>query len=305
MKGNLVVQTSALIEAHYKQEYSIQEQRTILWIISEIHKDNHFAKTPYGSTILRISAQKYAELMGISPKNIYRDAQKIGENLMSKVLKLKNSNGWEMFNWLSSMKYIKNEAVIEISLSERILPHIINLKQYTSFKLENILYLGSAHAIKLYQLLANYKKLGTRSIELEELRSILGISEIKSYFEYKNLKRRVIDISMREINAKTDLLVEYSEIKTSRKVTAIKFKITEKLQLEIKKNQKETSSQGKIKIFPSVLEKAKEIVLKAKTGWDLYAIEQQFHDYLEKAGTPDNLEAAFLGFVRKKVSKLA
>lgn len=43
------------------------------------------------------------------------------------------------------------------------------------------------------------------------------------------------------------------------------------------------------------------LVIEAKTGWDLYAIEQQFYDYINKVGQPKNLELAFIGFVKKKI----
>jgi plasmid replication initiation protein len=234
MEKNLVVQSTALIEAHYKQEYSVQEQRTVLWVISEVHKKAHFSTRPYRNITLRISAQEYADLMDVSVKNIYRDAQKIGNQLMEKVIKIESAQGWEMFHWISSMKYIKNEAIIEVSLSENILPHIIDLERYASFKLENILYLNSSYAIKIYQLLAQYKKIGIRDIGINELRSILGIENLGAYKLYGNIKTRILDISKREINEKTDLTISYSEIKKRRKVEAIKFKITQKTKPESK-----------------------------------------------------------------------
>lgn len=305
---NKVYQSNALIQAHYKQEYSVQEQRTILWIISEVHKEAYFLKKihvgnfTFEHKVLRISAQKYADIMNIDVKNVYRDAKKISKQLMEKVITIQNEKGWEMFHWVSSMKYIQNEAKIEVMLSENILPHIIDLKNYTEFKLENILHLHSTHAIKIYQLLAQYKKLGDRIISVDELRSILGIVNIKSYKAYGSVKQRILDISEREINAKTDLNISYSEIKKGRKVEAIKFKISQKNLKE--KKLISTSFSNFIpnnKIKPLVLEKAKQIVLEAKTGWDLYAIEQQFYGYIEYAGFPKNLETAFLGFVKKKV----
>lgn len=302
MKNNLVVQTSALIEAHYKQEYSVQEQRTILWVISEIHKESYFSNQQYKNKPLHISAQKYAELMGISVKNVYRDAQKIGEKLMEKVLKIKTDNGWKMFHWVSSMQYIKNEAVLEISLSDMILPYIIELKQYTAFKLENILHLKSAHAIKMYQLLIQYKKIGERIINLVDLRSILGISELKSYMCYKGIKQKILNISQREINEKTDINISYLEIKKGRTVEAIKFKISQKTlrgKKLISTSFSKTVHSNKIKSL--ILEKARKIIIESKTSWDLYAIEQQFYDYIDKVGQPKNLESAFLGFVKKKV----
>ncbi len=43
------------------------------------------------------------------------------------------------------------------------------------------------------------------------------------------------------------------------------------------------------------------MVSDAGTGWDIYAIEKEFFEYSKSKGQPDNLQAAFLGFVRRKV----
>ena len=168
--------------------------------------------------------------MDITVNDIYKRAQEIGDNLMQKVITIKDDKGWEKFHWIESMKYNKGDATIEILIAPVIIPHIIGLKMYTGFRLENILYLRSSHAIKLYQLLAQYKNKpgGEREITLENLKSMLGISNEKTYKLFGDVKRKILEISKREINEKTDLIISYSEIKTGRKVTSIKFKITQK-----------------------------------------------------------------------------
>ena len=63
-----------------------------------------------------------------------------------------------------------------------------------------------------------------------------------------------------------------------------------------------TIAQKTCRLSPAVLEQAKAIVLNARTGWDVYAIEQQFYEYVRQKGLPEHPEQAFLGFVRKKVA---
>lgn len=223
-----MVQSSALIEAHYKQTYTVQELRTVLWVISEIHKEDYFTHKKYEHKEIQISAKRYAELMGINVKNVYRDAEKIANDLGSKRFTIKTSTGWINLGWISSMEYKHAEGVIRVLISPDLIPFITELKKYTSFRLENILTLHSSHAIKLYQLLVLYKKVGERTISLDELRSMLGVTSSKSYFQYRAIKQRILEISKREINEKTDLTISYSEIKKGRKVDSIKFKILQK-----------------------------------------------------------------------------
>lgn len=58
-------------------------------------------------------------------------------------------------------------------------------------------------------------------------------------------------------------------------------------------------------ISPEVLLKGKELVEKAGTGWDYYNIRQQFSAQLVNGFSPDNVNGAFLGFVKKKISEKA
>lgn len=231
---NLVVQSSALIEAHYKQTYTVQELRTVLWMISEIHKEDYFNPKKYEHKAIGISAKQYADLMGISVKNVYRDAEKIADTLGSKRFTIQTEDGWINLGWISSMQYKHTEGMINVLVDPNLLPYIIDLKKYTSFRLENVLNLNSSHAIKIYQLLVHCLWQGEKTIALDDLRSVLGISNSKSYLAYKGVKQRVLEISKREINEKTDLNISYSEIKKGRKVEAIKFKITQKAQQETK-----------------------------------------------------------------------
>ena len=233
MENEIVVQSNKLVEAHYKQQYTVQEQRMVLWVISEINKEDCYArneKQKYKHKEITISAQKYAELMDITVDDVYKRAKEIGDNLMQKVLTINTTDGgWKMFHWMEVMEYVKATASIRVSISSEIIPYIIELKEkFTQFRLENILYLRSAHAIKLYQILAQYKTAKKRDITVRELRNMLGINEEKSYEQFGHIKERILEISKREINEKTDLIISYSLVKQSRKVVAIKFKITQK-----------------------------------------------------------------------------
>ena len=56
----------------------------------------------------------------------------------------------------------------------------------------------------------------------------------------------------------------------------------------------EVSADGigqKFQVFLSTatIEKAQELTYQAGTGWDFYAIEQQFYEYIKAKGTPDNI----------------
>jgi plasmid replication initiation protein len=132
------------------------------------------------------------------------------------------------------------------------------------------------------------------SLKIKSIREKLELED--RYTRFFDFKKRVLESAKKEINKHSDINFNYKIIKLGRFPNEIEFTISKK-----QKNLISYQNNHK-KLTPLILEEAKKIVLKSGTGWDLYAIEQQFYDYTNKKGLPDNLEAAFLGFVRKKVA---
>jgi hypothetical protein len=56
------------------------------------------------------------------------------------------------------------------------------------------------------------------------------------------------------------------------------------------------------RISAATLEKARRIVADAGTGWDFYAIQEQFTLSLVGGFQPKNANGAFINFVKKKVA---
>jgi plasmid replication initiation protein len=58
-------------------------------------------------------------------------------------------------------------------------------------------------------------------------------------------------------------------------------------------------------LTPATLARGAQLVEKAGTGWDYDAIVTQFHEQLARGFTPLNANAAFIGFVKKKITRRA
>jgi plasmid replication initiation protein len=54
-------------------------------------------------------------------------------------------------------------------------------------------------------------------------------------------------------------------------------------------------------ITPKTLEKARRLVQEAGTGWDFYHLQSEFSESLAKGYRPDNVNGAFINFVKKKI----
>ena len=56
-------------------------------------------------------------------------------------------------------------------------------------------------------------------------------------------------------------------------------------------------------ISSQTMKRAKDLVIKAGTGWDLCAIVEQFYSFMESKEPPNNINGAFIGFVKNKISR--
>ena len=219
MKNELIVKHNKLIEANFK--LTLQEQKIIFILVSKIKKDEgNFKKYTF-------SVKELAEILGLNPNAYYSELKEITANLISRVLKIKENKGFLQVSWLSSAMYLEDLGLVELSFSEDLKPYLLQLgEHFTKLELKQLINLNSFYAIRVYELLKQYEKLKERIIQIDELKNILEIST--GYELYSNLKIKVLEIAKREINQKTDLSIDYEEIKTVRKVTAIKFLINKK-----------------------------------------------------------------------------
>ena len=216
-KNYLVTKSNTLITASY--DLNLQEQKLILTLASMVQPtDEEFKEYEF-------KIKDFMELLGIETQTKYTEIPKITKELMKKVFEIREEKDIIQLSWLSSARYKTGEGLVILKFDSSLKPYMLQLKQlYTSYKLENILSLKSKYSLRLFELLKcnEFKKIWT--IELEELKKILGVTE-KSYSIYQNVKNRIILKAQKELKEKTDISFDFEEIKTGRKVTSLKFYI--------------------------------------------------------------------------------
>jgi hypothetical protein len=129
---------------------------------------------------------------------------------------------------ISYAEYWRGKGYADIKISEEIAPYLFNLKrEFTQYKLSQVTMLSSMYAIRIYEMLKKQELLGNRTFFIDELRKKLAIKE-HQYARINAFKQKVLEIAKREINEKTDILVDFKLIKSGRKITAVQFDITPK-----------------------------------------------------------------------------
>jgi len=228
MKGSYVVaQGNNLVEARHNNPLSAREQKIILTMVSMIQPtDEDFQD-------YRISIKDFSEMLGLKGSTKYTELKEITKNLMSKSIEIPRENGgWLLANWISSAEYQTGEGIIALSFSPKLKPYLLQLKQYTSYRLSNILSLSSSYSIRLYELMRKWSFLGKWESPVEEIREKLG-AVTKSYSLYGNFKNKILLPAITELNEHTDLFVSFREIKKGRSVERIEFTIRQAPEKEI------------------------------------------------------------------------
>jgi hypothetical protein len=217
---NLIVKSDDLINAVY--DLTLQEQRIILILISMLNplEDKDFK-------LFRLPVHIFQKLIGAEGKAYYQELQDVAEKMMKRTIHIpRPDDGWLKINWLASCEYIPDQGCIELEISDKLKPYLLDLKcKYTKYHLNNILPLRSGYAIRIYELLKQYQKIGERRMTVQELREALGIS-MDQYRLYGHFKSKVLIKAQNELSAKTDIAFTYKEIKKGRKIESILFFIS-------------------------------------------------------------------------------
>ena len=268
----MVVKDNLLIEASYRLELS--EQRLILMAIVKARA----TKPITSDTVLEVTAKDYSEICDMDIRNAYRRMKEAAETLFERKVRLRSThertgkNAITTTRWVSSCTYVEQAGIVELQLAPKIIPYITDLEsKFTSYQLKNVAQMTSTYAIRLYELLAQYKTIGARYLQIQQLKEFLGADE-KSYERLDNFKRIVLKVAVEQINTLTDLDVSFIDKKSGRSVVGFEFIIQQKRVektidvADKKQKEPQSASTTKVAIGLSLSEKSMLRDLAAKTG---------------------------------------
>ncbi|MFD1885124.1 replication initiation protein [Paenibacillus wenxiniae] len=217
MRGNnLVTKSNNLIETPLK--LGVVEMRIVIVLISTLSPHDDDFK-PY-----RFKISEFAKMIGVKNKNIHQQIKDYTYSLMSQPFYLHDNL---QVTWLASAEYFPGEGVVEVEFSPKLKPYLLQLKEkFTTYRLIDIIKLKSAYAMRIYELLKQYERIGSRTFTVQRLKELLGIED--QYPVYADFKKRVLVKAQQEINKHTDISFSFEEMKTGRKITEIKFLLSSK-----------------------------------------------------------------------------
>ena len=260
MNNDLVVIDNDLIRASYK--LTANEMRLVLCALAQIPKDAEVdPKQAY-----YITKEDFIKL-GVEPKNVAREIREACSDLLNRVVTIDTPIGDLSFHWLHNVLHFKSEIfeqlkkqypnakndekfintlrlhnlldslpivtksddniIARIVFHENMMPYISQLKkQFTKLKLKEMFGFSSFYSFRIYLMMMQFRETGFCKISIDDLRCALDLNE--KYHLFADLKRRVVDTAIDEINEKSPYSVKYELIKKGRTYTHLELRFEEK-----------------------------------------------------------------------------
>ena len=221
----LVSKSNRLVEAAYK--LTLDEQRLLLAVLTKI--DSHPDKpAPTDKTRIEITASVISDLLPVSLNKAYGLLKDATDRLAERWVVIDYPDPEEpdlertRTRWISAIDYLPKRACVRLYLAPKVLPYLTQLSgKFTSYRLQHVAQMTSVYAIRLYELLIQWQCEGEREVEIEWLKKQFMVPD--NYKLIGDLRRRVIQPAVDQINEHSNLWVKYSQRKSGRSIVAFQF----------------------------------------------------------------------------------
>ena len=222
------------LSLNYKIERSNELNKFVPkgWTLTEvrllaIYQAKINARNPESKTVT-FPLDIFCEIMEIKRLNITQMKKTIC-SLLSKPIFLPNDkNGFIGISLFTDCEVYQEDGqwLVKIECHSKALPYMFEMKRnYFTYELWNALNLNSINQIRMYEILKQYEKIGERTIEIEDLKSMLDIRK-DQYSFFKDFRVRVLEACQKALEDYTDIKYTFETIKKGRKIHALRFIIT-------------------------------------------------------------------------------
>lgn len=182
-------------------------------------------------------AEELAKAFHIESKNLYREIQSMCMSMMQMVLLYGEGDprkSWTMKHIVERCTHEQGSGEIVIQLHKDMTDLLLRLKRdFTKVPIASVLLMRSKYSIRLFELLCEkiknclpYADTATEvTLTLEEIRKATGTDKKKTYDKTSNLKARVFNPSLSEIEESAEWKILCYDLKKGRKVIGFRLEI--------------------------------------------------------------------------------
>ena len=226
---HLIVKSNALIQASYK--LSLNEQRLILLAVSGLHSKRPGVRPGFNQVDgIRITAVEFAEAWNLPIAKAYEALKDATNDLYERTIHEIKDKHHKKMRWVSAVQYHEGEGWAALSFTPHVTPHLTSLSgKFTEYRLGQVANLRSTYAVRLFEWCIQFSDTGWMQIRLDDLVQRLGVA----YTRYADIRRKVIEPAVTELQAKSNLDIKWEPIKEGRSVKSIRFTFKECVQQKL------------------------------------------------------------------------
>jgi plasmid replication initiation protein len=229
---NTVTKSNELARAHYR--FNLPEKRCMEAMVSKL---NPLTLNEWQTQDIELKATDYARTFGISEKSAYREMANALDNLQKRIITTKEDYKGRpaiikrplIFRGV----YEEGKGKITASFHPDFIPHLVGLRaRFTSYPLANAVDFSSSYTWRLYEIFASWAQskketngvfLGKFTVSVDQLRLQMGMPETYQWVHVNDTLTKATDELWQKARIKTVI----TRIKTSRKITDLKFQFCE------------------------------------------------------------------------------
>lgn len=247
-----IVKANELIQKA-RNNLSLMQLKTLAYILSKIKPNDQVGQ------YYTFSVKDFCKVCEIDEKNgtNYSNVKAALKSLRDKSFWMTDEEGKDVLvAWIDKPKIDPRSKKIEVRLDEDIQKYLIGwLEQYTQYSLWEVVPMQSRYSFVIFELLESYSYQRVHTFDIDDLKSKIGATR---YTNFKDFRRKVLEVATREINQYTNLEISWEPITKGKKVIQITFYIRKRDQAEQFKINDAKSKQikGQIDIYDLMSDKA-------------------------------------------------
>lgn len=252
LQGEIVKKSNALARARWSAE-SVWEPRLVALLASKVRADD---------TDFQVYEIPASEILKGSGGKDYKEIETVVDKVMSRVLTIRDADGWTKYNVFSRCRYRKKDGILELGFHPDLRPHYLNLQRnFAKYNLLEFLLLPSIYSQRLFEFLKSWDDKPETVISVLDLHEMLDTPD-SFRANFAEFRRRVLEKAHKDITQRTGLVFEWEPIKQGRAVAAIRFTFGVKRSLPVAKekadNAIEKQSQNNNEMFKAAVACLKE-----------------------------------------------
>ena len=208
IKKNYLIKKRNVLNEIRANSMTLQELRFFSIYLSKINPKD------INTRVVRFSLSDFHAIMELDSRIKIDYMKRVTDSLLCKVVNVPDERGgytgFQLFKECTVSQDDSGEWYVEIDAHDKALPLMFEFQaRFFSYQLWNALRLRSSNQLRMYEILKQYEKIGSRVLGVEELKELLGIDKKEYGDRFNNFKMKVLDACQQALQETTDIKFTY------------------------------------------------------------------------------------------------